>query len=67
MDGLTLICFVSACSLPHKLFTEIAPEPLDTRDLQHGLVCKKQNAKHSMEKLCEKQKQHHSSMMSLLR
>jgi hypothetical protein len=28
---------------------------------------KKQNAKHNMEKLCEKQKQHRSSMMSLLR
>ncbi len=28
---------------------------------------KKQNAKHYMEKLCEKKKQHHSSMMPLLR
>jgi hypothetical protein len=32
-----------------------------------GVVCKKQNAKYNMEKLCEKQKQHRSSMMPLLR
>jgi len=28
---------------------------------------KKQNAKHNMEKLCEKQKQHRSAMMPLFR
>jgi len=32
-----------------------------------GVICKKQNAKHNMEKLCEKKKQHCSSMMPLLR
>jgi hypothetical protein len=32
-----------------------------------GVVCKKQHAKHNMEKVCEKKKQHRSSMMPLLR
>jgi len=41
--------------------------PLCEKKQSYSIVCKKQHAKHHMETLCEKKKQHRSSMMSLLR
>jgi hypothetical protein len=47
------------------------PSP-ETRKLcekkqSYGIICTKQHAKHNMEKVCEKKKQHRSATMPLLR
>jgi len=48
--------------------TRSGQEPSYVRkNSQMASFAKKQNAKHNMEKLCEKKKQHCSSMMPLLR
>jgi hypothetical protein len=46
---------------------EIFSVVLCEKKQSHGIVCQTQNAKHNLEKLCEKKKQHHSSMMLLPR
>jgi hypothetical protein len=43
------------------------PYTLCEKKQSDGVICKKQHVKHNMEKLCEKKKQHCSSMMPLLR
>lgn len=48
-------------------FILISNEKLCEKKQSYGVICKKQHAKHNMEKLCEKKKQHRSSTMLLLR